>query len=87
MAFAAYNVAYFRTEKGKDAVTFRGYCYRLDRVDTDGVYWQCLQDSCRRRIKTDSRRANPAVLTEHNHPADLNNSKVLTNPITIIIHS
>lgn len=37
MAVAADDVAYFRTEKGKDAVTFRWHCCRLDRVGTNGV--------------------------------------------------
>jgi hypothetical protein len=29
-ANAGDEVVYFRTEKGKDAIAYRGHCYRLD---------------------------------------------------------
>ena len=76
MAGAVDNVGFFRTEKGKEGVTYKGQCYRHDRQGTDGIFWRCLKDSCRGRIMTDFNRANPFVRSEHNHPADADSSKV-----------
>jgi hypothetical protein len=76
MAGPVDRIASFLTEKGKDAITFRGHCYRLDRSGADGLYWRCLKDNCRGRIMTDFTRNNPQYRTEHNHPADFDTSKV-----------
>jgi hypothetical protein len=76
MAGVGDAVVYFRTEKGKDAITFRGHCYRHDRMGADGIFWRCSREGCRGRIMTDINRDNPVVRTEHNHPADFDSSKV-----------
>ena len=61
----------FKTLKGKDAISFEGYRYRLDKQAANGtaVYFRCLTDGCSGRMKTDN-EYNSIIVTKgiHNHP-------------------
>lgn len=61
----------FKTEKGKEGLSYDGFCYRLDKVAADGstMYWRCIdKKSCKGRIATDARRRHPTVRNTHDHP-------------------
>jgi hypothetical protein len=76
MANAGDEVVYFRTEKGKDAIAYRGHCYRLDRSGVNGLYWRCLKNNCRGRVMTDINRDNLEVRTDHDHNPDFDGATV-----------
>lgn len=60
------GLSYFRTEKGKNGISFSGFTYRYARTGADGaLYWRCLLDSCNGRMKTDANKANPQICTQH----------------------
>ncbi|KAL3700802.1 hypothetical protein R1sor_018824 [Riccia sorocarpa] len=49
------QVICFRTEKGQDAISSAGYCYRVDRPSADGdLFWRCLKMRCPGRLHTQS---------------------------------
>lgn len=54
------------TTKGKAAVIYEGYRYRVKKnVDTT-TYWQCLEPGCLGRLKTNALGVTPGGL--HTHP-------------------
>ncbi len=60
----------FKTEKGKDGLSFDGFCYRLDQPGADGntLYWRCIdKKSCKGRIATDARYRHPTIRKVHSY--------------------
>jgi hypothetical protein len=59
-------VCMFKSEKGKNCISFDGFSYRFAKRGVDGtIYWRCLDDrSCRGRISTDNDNSNPGNLSQ-----------------------
>lgn len=58
----------FTTSKGKLALFFGGFSYRIGYVRLDeSKRWRCIKDNCPGTISTDSENGNIAVLHVHNH--------------------
>lgn len=65
-------VSQFKTEKGKEAISYNGFSYRYVQMGKDGsLFWRCLDDSCSGRIMTDAQDIqNLQLRTPHNHDPD-----------------
>ena len=79
-------VVLFRTEKGKEGVTYQGYSYRFakDGKLDDRRYWLCIDNKmCKGRIATNADLTNPEIRQGHNHAS--NPEKVKVSSINILI--
>ncbi|KAL3685844.1 hypothetical protein R1sor_003866 [Riccia sorocarpa] len=58
---------------GRDAISFNGYSYSLDRRSASGdLFWRCLTDGCRGRLQTDEGMNQPVVRgADHSHPSSI----------------
>ena len=60
------GLQYSVTTKGKAAVIYRGYRYRVKKSVDTTVYWQCLEPGCLGRLKTNALGVTPGG--QHTHP-------------------
>lgn len=60
------GLQYSLTTKGKAAVVYRGYRYRVKKTVDTTVYWQCLEPGCLGRLKTNTLGVTPGG--QHTHP-------------------
>jgi hypothetical protein len=59
------GLQYSLTTKGKAAVVYRGYRYRVKKTVDTTVYWQCLEPGCLGRLKTNALGVTPGG--QHTH--------------------
>jgi hypothetical protein len=57
----------FKTEKGRDGISFDNYCYRFDKRLADGSRtWRCIESrACNGRLLTRDDFSNPVLRTPH----------------------
>jgi hypothetical protein len=60
------GLQYSVTTKGKAAVVYLGYKYRVKKSVGTTVYWQCLEPGCLGRLKTNAIGVTPGG--QHTHP-------------------
>jgi hypothetical protein len=60
------GLQYSVTTKGKAAVVYQGYKYRVKKSVDTTVYWQCLEPGCLGRLKTNALGVTPGG--QHTHP-------------------
>ncbi|KAL3687476.1 hypothetical protein R1sor_013785 [Riccia sorocarpa] len=68
----------FKTSRGRDAISFNGYSYRLDRRSASGdLFWRCLTNGCRGRLQTDEEMNQPVVRGgDHSHPSSIEDGMI-----------
>ncbi|KAL3688401.1 hypothetical protein R1sor_014710 [Riccia sorocarpa] len=68
----------FKTSRGRDAISFNGYSYRLDRRSASGdLFWRCLKEGCRGRLQTDVEMSQPVVRgADHSHPSSVEDDMI-----------
>jgi hypothetical protein len=60
-------ISFFKTQRGKDKVSFQGHQYtfdKLSKIDGDVKMWRCITRTCTGRLHT--RNANVAASVSHN---------------------
>lgn len=60
------GLQYSVTTKGKAAVVYQGYKYRVKKSVDTTVYWQCLEPGCLGRLKTNA--VGVTAGGQHTHP-------------------
>ena len=59
----------FVTEKNKERLSYLDFSYRRAYTAANGsISWRCIdKPKCSGRLKTDARKRNPELTTEHDH--------------------
>ncbi|KAF5304961.1 hypothetical protein FQA39_LY09435 [Lamprigera yunnana] len=61
---------FFKTKRNAEACSYRGFCYRVDRVSENRKCWRCLKEGCNGKLWSLLNNTTPQERGEHNHLAD-----------------